>query len=245
VPASSSHPASTTPDAEVLEVGAARALVVRLGGLHEVVSWALVNGGRCRTDAVVWREVRRGELGPDSDARSLMRETLVRVGRPEAVGLLTARDVRRFEEERLERGGVRARCVATVGLGNALAAGDPTTTTAVPARETAGTINVLCAVSVALSEEGLLEALALAAEARTAALLGAGVPSVVSGRPASGTGTDCIVLAARVGSAPGAGPLHAFAGKHTTCGSAIGAAVHAAVERGVQRWLEENACTPR
>lgn len=242
-----SHPASTTPDAEVLDVGAARALVVRLGGPHEVVSWALVNGGRCRTDAVVWREVRPGELGADSDARRLMRETLVRVGQSDAVGLLTARDVRRFEEERLERGGVRARCVATVGLGNALAAGDPTimTTTATPPREIAGTINVLCAVSAALSEEGLLEALALAAEARTAALLGAGVPSVVSGRPASGTGTDCIVIAARVGGGQGGAPQHAFAGKHTACGSAIGAAVHAAVERGVQRWLEENACTPR
>lgn len=227
----------------MLEVGAARALVVRLGAVHDVVSWALVNGGRCRTDAVVWREVRRGELGPDSDAHRLMRETLIRVGRPEAVGLLTARDVRCFEEERLERGGVRARCVATVGLGNALAAGDPTTPA--PARAIAGTINVLCAVSVALSEEALLEALALAAEARTAALLGAAIPSVVSGRPASGTGTDCIVIAAPVGGAQGSAPPCAFAGKHTACGSAIGAAVHAAVARGVQRWREENACTPR
>jgi adenosylcobinamide amidohydrolase len=233
----------------VVDVGATRALVVGLGGVHEVLSWALVNGGRCRADAVVWREVRPGELGPDSDARRLMRETLVRVGRPDAVGLLTARDVRRFEEEHLERDGVRARCVVTVGLGNALAAGDPTTTSATTAttartRVIAGTINVLCAVSAALSEEALLEALALATEARTAALMSACIPSVVSGRAASGTGTDCVVIAAPAARGSQGAPLP-FAGKHTPCGSAIGAAVHAAVERGVRRWVEENACRPR
>jgi adenosylcobinamide amidohydrolase len=248
-PADRFRPVPTRSDAEVLEVGAARALVVSLGGPHEVVSWAVVNGGRRQADAVVWREVRSGELGPDSDARRLMRETLAQVGRPEAVGLLTARDVRRFEEERVVRGGVRARCVATVGLGNALAAGDPTTTntatTTTTGREVVGTINVLCAVSFALSEEALLEASALAAEARAAALLAARVPSIVSGRPASGTGTDCIVIAAPVGSGSGPAPFESFAGKHTACGSAIGAAVHAAVGRGIQRWLEENACAPR
>jgi adenosylcobinamide amidohydrolase len=230
----------------VVEVGAARVLVVGLGGPHEVLSWALVNGGRCRTDAVVWREVRPGELGPDSDARRLMRDTLVGVGRPDAVGLLTARDVRCFEQEHLERDGVRARCVATVGLGNALAAGDPTITsaTAAPPRAIAGTINVLCAVSAVLSEEALVEALALATEARTAALISACIPSVVSGRTASGTGTDCVVIAARAAGGRGGVPLQ-FAGKHTAGGSAIGAAVHAAVARGVGRWVEESACRSR
>ena len=208
-----------------------RALVVPLGGEHEVLSWAVVNGGRRRATCVVWREVRLAELGPDCDGADLMRETLARLDLPGAVGLLTARDVRAYEDERAERGVAWARAVATVGLGNALAAGDP------PAAARTGTINVLCQVSVALSEEALIEACALAAEARAAALLESAVPSAVSGRPASGTGTDCIVIAAPVAGAP-----ERFAGKHTACGSVIGAAVHGAVARGVRRWLAERAC---
>jgi adenosylcobinamide amidohydrolase len=209
-------------------------LIVPLGAPHEVISWAIVNGGRLRADTVVWREVFLSELGPDIDARAVLVDTLAATECAGAVGLLTARDVRRYEDERTECDGVHARCVTTVGLGNALAVGDP------PHARGVGTINLLCQVSVALTEEGLIEACALAAEARTAALLAATVPSSVSGRPASGTGTDCIVIAC-----PVSGQSEAFAGKHTPCGSAIGAAVYTAVARGVQRWLEENTCTPR
>ena len=100
---------------------------------------------------MVWREVRLSELGPDCDGVELVRETLGRLGAPDAVGLLTARDVRTYEEERVERGAAWARCVAMVGLGNALAAGDP------PVPAPTGTINLLCQVSVALSEEALIE----------------------------------------------------------------------------------------
>lgn len=218
---------------EIVDTPAGRALRARLGGPHEVVSWAIANGGRTRTDLVVWREVRIGELGPTVDAGALLRETLALLGAPRAVGLLTARDVRRYEIERIERDGVVADCVATVGLGNLLAVGDPTSGALTPV----GTINLLCRVSVGLAEEGLLEASAIAAEGRTAAVVAAGLASPLSGRPATGTGTDCIVVAARA-----EGRQERFAGKHTACGSAIGAAVFGAVARGVARWLEENSC---
>jgi adenosylcobinamide amidohydrolase len=212
-----------------------RVLIAPLGGPHEVISWAIVNGGRRRADCVVWREVRRADLDVDTDASALLRDSLARVGHPDAVGLLTARDLRRFEEERVERAGVQAWCVATVGLGNALAVGD------LPQTGRVGTINLLCQVSLALSEEALIEACAVAAEARTAALLAAGIRSTVSGRPAGGTGTDCIVIAAAVPQ----DKSEPFAGKYTPCGSAIGAAVYRAVERGTQRWLEDNGMRPR
>jgi adenosylcobinamide amidohydrolase len=121
-----------------------------------------------------------------------------------------------------------------VGLGNALAVGD------LPQTGRVGTINLLCQVSPALSEEALIEACAVAAEARTAALLAAGIRSTVSGRPAGGTGTDCIVIAAAVPR----DRIEPFAGKYTPCGSAIGAAVYRAVERGTRCWLEENGVRP-
>ncbi len=103
-----------------------------------------------------------------------------------------------------------------------------------------GTINLLCQVSIGLSEEALIEACALAVEARTAALLDATLPSPLSGLPCTGTGTDCVVIAA-----PRGRPKERFAGKHTACGSAIGAAVRRAVARGVRVWMEENPWPPR
>src|SRR5207237_10770827 len=74
--------------------------------------------------------------------------------------------------------------------------------------------------------------LGLAAEARTAAVLEARVPSRRTGKPATGTGTDCIVVAA-----PDAGARLAYAGKHTPIGALAGGVVREAVERGVRRWI--------
>ena len=122
-------------------------------------------------------------------------------------------------------------CVATVGLGNALRAGDPPG----PAARI-GTINLLCQVGVPLREEALVEALSIAAEARTLAVREAGVPSRMSGAPATGTGTDCIVIAA-----PERPDGARYAGKHTGLGHVIGAAVHDAVARGAAAWLAERA----
>ena len=220
-------------DVSVVEVGDRRALVVRLPAPHRALSWAIVNGGRTTTDVVVWREVQLSELGPTSDADLLMRDTLARLGVPHAVGLLTARDVRTYEVERAGRDGVAAACVATVGLSNVVAVGDPTS----PASAPVGTINLVCCVSAGLTDEALLEANAIAVEARTAAVLKAGLTSPLTGRPATGTGTDCVVVVS-----PVEAQRQRFAGKHTASGSAVGAAVFGAVDRAVTRWLAEGRC---
>jgi len=146
------------------------------------------------------------------------------------VGLLTSRSLARYEETDASWGNLSARCIATVGLGNALAAGDPPG----PAARI-GTINVLCRVSVPLGEEALLEALAIATEAKTAAVLASGASSIMSGEPATGTGTDCIVVAApdRTGNA------ETYAGKHTATGHLVGTTVREAVARGARAWLAE------
>ena len=127
-----------------------------------------------------------------------------------------------------------ARAVATVGLGNALAAGDPPGP--LGPGGALGTINVLVQLSHALDEAALAEALALATEARTAAVLDGRVPSrrAADGALATGTGTDCIVVAA-----PEAGEPLRWVGKHTLAGSLLGGAVREAVSRGVRRWIAE------
>ncbi len=206
-----------------------RWLVVRFPEPHAVLSWAIVNGGRRTATTVAWHEVRDAELRPPVDPARLLRERLAARGLDGAVGLLTSRALDRHVVEERSAAGIAARCVATVGLGNALRVGDPLG----PAARI-GTINVVCQLSHPLAEHGLVEALSIAAEARTLAVLEAGVRSRVSGAPATGTGTDCIVIAA-----PERTRGAAYAGKHTAIGHAVGAAVHAAVARGAAAWLQQ------
>ncbi|WNG37162.1 adenosylcobinamide amidohydrolase [Archangium violaceum] len=221
--------AVATPEGEAPSLeGGGRLLVVRFERPHAVLSWAVINGGRRRARAVVWRQVRDDELVPGVDPVALLAASLGESSE-ETVGLLTSRDVSTFDDVRLASGALSARCVATVGLGNALAAGDEPG----PLRSV-GTINLLCQLSRPLSEGALVEAVALAAEARTAALMEARVPSRRSLRAATGTGTDCIVVAAPEG--PGG---ETYVGKHTRLGSLLGGAVREATARGVRRWLDE------
>jgi adenosylcobinamide amidohydrolase len=210
-----------------------RWLVVDLGGVHDTVSWALVGGGFGRARAVAWHHVHGSELPPELDAAEMLAARLAARGLVDTVGLLTARSLEHFVDESASVGGAEARCIATVGLGNAVRAGDP------PGPLHVGTINLLCQLAVPLAPPALLEALAVAVEARTAAILDAAIPSRRSAALATGTGTDCAVIAA-----PVAGPHQPagrHAGTHTPLGAAIGQAVYRAVRRGAEAWKEEQS----
>lgn len=211
---------------------AGRWLIVRFAEEHAVASWALVGGGLGRAGSVVWHQVNEEELRPPIDARELFRARLRERALEHSVGLLTSRDLGAYVDVVERQSGVEARCIATVGLGNALRAGDPPGPTGRIRR--LGTINVLCRFSEPLVGEALLEAMAIATEARTLAVREGGVPSTVSGEPASGTGTDCVVVAA-----PARGAPLRYAGKHTLAGHLIGAAVYQATRRGVEDWKRE------
>jgi adenosylcobinamide amidohydrolase len=145
-----------------------------------------------------------------------------------AVGLLTSRAVTSRVEAVARAGGVTATCIATVGLGNALRAGDSPWPAAV-----VGTINVLAHVDVSLCDEALVEATAIATEAKSAALFDRGVRSRRSRALATGTGTDCTVAACP---RPAGRDVQEYAGKHTEVGAAIGSAVGRAIRDGIDRW---------
>ena len=211
-----------------------RWLVASFGSPVRACSWAIVRGGLTYAQHVAWLEVSDVDLRPPVDPRQLLAERFRREGLVDAVGLLTSRKVATYADVAVESHGVYARCLATVGLGNALRAGDPP---GLAGR--IGTINLLVHVDAALSDEALLEANAIATEAKSAVVLEANVQSRRSGRPATGTGTDCTVVTAP--------PVfrdarrEAYAGKHTAVGSAVGGAVEQAVSQGVARWLLEKA----
>jgi adenosylcobinamide amidohydrolase len=98
-----------------------------------------------------------------------------------------------------------------------------------------GTINLLCAISRPLSDRAMVEAMALCAESRAVAVIESGALSLRSGLAASGTGTDCQVIAAPEGGEP-----LEFVGKHTDAGHLIGRVVLSAVTAGVLAWLAEH-----
>jgi adenosylcobinamide amidohydrolase len=99
-------------------------LIARFTQQQRALSWAIVGGGFVRTDAVAWLEVRNADLPAGVDARALLQRRMHEQGVAEAVGLLTSRRLDAFVDVTREVGGVTARCIATVGLGNALRAGD-------------------------------------------------------------------------------------------------------------------------
>jgi adenosylcobinamide amidohydrolase len=207
-------------------------LVVSFDDPVRACSWAIVGGGIVETRSVAWIEVRNADLGPHVDPRELVLDRLRSAGLAPGIRLLTGRSVATYEDAIVSAGRTTARCLATIGLSNALRAGDPARASAA-----IGTINLLAYVDEPLSDEGLIEASAIATEAKCAAVFESGVKSRESGRPATGTGTDCVVIAS-----PRAHPgqrVEAYAGKHTVIGSAVGAAVERAVAAGVRRWREQ------
>lgn len=201
-------------------------LVARFPAPRRVLGWAINRPGFCVSDRVAWLEVRDADLPEGCDPVAVLDTRLAELGQAGAVGLMTARDVRAHHLAVAEAGDVSVQCLATAGLsnGSGVAAGRITWRPPV-----AGTVNLLASVSCALTEAAFLEALSIVVEARTAAILALDLER--DGARITGTGTDCVVLAASL-----AGDPVPYAGLHTDVGAALGQAVHAAVLAAGQVW---------
>lgn len=196
-----------------------------LGTPHRVLSWSLTNPGFVTARHITWREVRNADLPRDFDVLSWFRDQLAARDRAQAVAMLTSRDLTAFEQAQATVDGTTARCVATVGLSNAERIGhriDRST-------HDWGTINIALCTDAALTDAALLELSSIVTQARTAAILD--TAHHLPPGPATGTGTDCIAVAAPPGDQP-------FAGMHTALGEAAGRAVYDAVRRGAQVWMD-------
>lgn len=198
-------------------------LVADLGRPLRTLGWTLNRPGFATASRVAWREVRNADLGPDLDVAAWLAGELAARGLADAPTMLTSRTLARHVVARAEVAGAVADCIATVGLSN----GERVGARAVPGRGLWGTINLAVRLSAPLADGALVEALGIAAEARTAAVIDAS-PDRPGGR-ITGTGTDCIVVAAP----PGDG---AYAGLHTPAGEALGRAVYDAVRAGADDW---------
>lgn len=225
-------------EAKPLVLEARESLVVaHLGRPHEVTGHALIGGGLGLAERVAILAVRNDDLGPEVDPRDFARAALRAQGVKASVVMMTSRRPLVHHRADAERDGIHASAVVTAGMSNALCVGDPSGHYAL-----VGTINLLCQVSLALSDEARLEALAIAVEARTRAVIEWQVPSIATGQIATGTGTDCVTIASALPSNHERAP---FAGKHTALGEVIGRASYEATREALGQWLIERAARLR
>jgi adenosylcobinamide amidohydrolase len=196
-----------------------------LGAPHRVLSWSITRPGFVTTDSIVWREVRNADLPEDLDVIAWYTRELAATQRSDAVAMLTSRDVTAFETASARTQGTTANCLATVGLSNAERIGTRLDRTG----KDWGTINIALQLDCPLSDTALLETLSIVTQARTAAIID--TDYVLPTGTATGTGTDCIAVAAPAGAEP-------YAGLHTPVGEATGSAVYDAVRAGAQIWMD-------
>ena len=194
-----------------------------LGDDVQVLSWAVHRPGLVTARRILWREVRNADLPRDLDVHAWLTEELRNRDAEDAVTLLTSRSIATYTRTEARVGTAHVEAVATVGLSNAERVGARMDRS----NQNWGTINIAVLVSPGLPEAALIEAMSLAVEAKTAAILDAALRLPVG--LASGTGTDCIAV-----SAP-AGTLN-YVGKHTESGEASGQAVYSAVRDGAEQW---------
>lgn len=204
-------------------------LVVTFDEPQAMLSWSLTRPGFVTASSIAWLRVSEADLPIGGDPATLLTTRVNAAGYVDAVPMMTSRDVSKHHLAHAEAGTAHAACLATVGLANAGRIGSGARST-----EPLGTINIMVHVDCPLSTAAMVEALSIATEARTAAVIDLGWR--VDGEIVTGTGTDCIVLAS-----PQRADGASYAGLHTDIGAAIGRAVYSAVKDGGEEWIAERS----
>jgi adenosylcobinamide amidohydrolase len=109
------------------------------------------------------------------------------------IGLMTAVLMQRLIVLREQWDNLWVEGFFTVGVTNAVRAGEPTVEP--PALSTAGTINIILVTNAALPASAMVTLVQVATESKTASLLGNNVRSHSGLAGATGTGTDAVVVA--------------------------------------------------
>jgi adenosylcobinamide hydrolase len=169
----------------------------------------------------------------EDPARYLRRIALGLGADGDCVGLMTAVPMTQLVTGRESEGGIWVECYATVGVTNAVRAGEPPRqATDQGADGTAGTINLILITNACLSASALVGAVQVATESKTGLLRDHAVPSWTGCPGATGTGTDAVVVACAV---RGGGPWTSYAGTHTAIGSMIGRVTAGCLSQGLAR----------
>jgi adenosylcobinamide kinase/adenosylcobinamide-phosphate guanylyltransferase len=195
-----------------------RTLIVTLAKPYRVLSWAPLGGGMRRATIVGNHQVATNDRAATESPKRYLSQLirLMKYDPAQSVMMMTGVDIRRVRIARVVHRGTIVQAWCTAGCSNALRVGDPATVE----NRAPGTINIIVVVNEPMSSPALIEAMQLAVEARVATMLAAEIKSTVSGAGATGTGTDCIAIAA-----PISRRSLKYCGKHTRLGELIGRAV--------------------
>jgi adenosylcobinamide hydrolase len=203
---------------------------VKFSQPHRALSSAVLNGGFCHaSDFLNVRVAKHNSTPLEDPALTLQRisEELHCCGL--TVGMMTAASLASLRVLCETIGGETLAVLVTTGLENARRAGDPAEHLALEVVPTdRGTINLAVVTSAQVADEALVEMVAVATEAKVAVLHELQVKSPISGRLATGTGTDSIAIFSGHGS-----HRARFAGKHTVLGERLAVMVMQAIHSSV------------
>jgi adenosylcobinamide amidohydrolase len=201
----------------------ASTLVIKLPARYRVLGWAPMGGGLTRAEVILNHQIAPNDRAAVQSPHACLANITSMLGLDPkyTVAMMTAADVASGGFVTARRRGLAVSAWCSAGYSNALRVGDRATTFS----DQPGTINIAVAINRQVTSAGLAEALQLAVEARVLAVQQAQITSVRSGLPATGTGTDCIVVAAADRSPGQSGSEIVYCGKHTVLGELIGRAV--------------------
>lgn len=196
------------------------------------LSWAIIGGGFTQGSDIYIAGVENKELPIHLDPIEVLKNRMRLDGLNHAVAMMTSAKLKNVTYVKKEKNDLTVEILTTVGMGNSLRVGDEAINYL-----RVGTINIICVINKPLSINAQLEAVSIACEARTLAVIEEEILSKKSNQLATGTGTDCLVMAS-----PKNNNLNQeliYAGKHTVLGELIGSATLEAVKNGILKWKEE------
>ena len=205
-----------------------KTIVIGLQRPFTVLSWAPFNGGLTETTCIFNHECEKFE---ENDIPQIFDNVIRKHELPDnSVGLLTGAKISRYQEAFLKSDRIWVHAIATVGLNNARTAGDKADVVQGETANQNGTINLILASNALPHVSGLMEAAHVATMAKTSTMIETGIKSKKSGEPATGTGTDCIVVAS-------SGEVKEnYCGMHTVLGEMIGNTVKQVIAKGIDKW---------
>ena len=223
-------------------------LVIELEGRKRVLSSAPQGGGLTVASYILNHQVEAAPLVAGKQSMTFqepgrcLRALAARMGiHAPTVGLMTAVPMTQVVTARAASDGLWVECFATVGVTNAIRAGEwPPRGPAGKRTTQPGTINLMLITNGSLSQSAMVGAVQVATEAKSGALRDHHVLSCQSGAAATGTGTDAVVIAC---SLRGQGPVHIYSGTHTVIGALIGRVVSDCVTNGLAKakaWQESH-----
>jgi adenosylcobinamide hydrolase len=216
-------------------------LIIDLKNLHRIISSAPRRGGIVRARSILNHQVPVNPLTPGrhiatrwGDPSRYLGRLAIRIkARRPTVGLMTAVPMTQLIVDREQSGRVWVECFCTVGVTNAVRAGEPLLPTpAKSERHSLGTINIILVTNATLTMTAMVGAVQVATESKTGTLMHNKVRSTArKSSLATGTGTDAVVVASSLNG------IHklAYSGTHTEIGAMIGRLVTRCVQAGLLR----------